>query len=63
MIKQQFGVQKTELRGMAKNRCAVKGIAIGNNLLLAHLKLGEKYNLGIVVLIQLNQGDQVISEV
>jgi hypothetical protein len=35
VIKQQFGFQKTRLRGMAKNRCKVHVIAALTNLYLA----------------------------
>jgi IS5 family transposase len=35
VIKQQFGFQKTRLRGMAKNRCKVNVIAALTNLFLA----------------------------
>jgi len=35
VIKQQFGFQKTKLRGMAKNRCKVNVIAALTNLYLA----------------------------
>jgi IS5 family transposase len=35
VIKQQFGFQKTRLRGMAKNRCKVHVIAALTNLFLA----------------------------
>jgi IS5 family transposase len=35
VIKQQFGFQKTTLRGMAKNRCKVDMIVALTNLYLA----------------------------
>ena len=35
VIKQQFGFQKTRLRGMAKNRCKVNVISALTNLFLA----------------------------
>ena len=35
VIKQQFGFQKTRLRGMAKNRCKAHVIAALTNLFLA----------------------------
>ena len=35
VIKQQFGFQKTKLRGMAKNRCKINGLAATTNLFLA----------------------------
>jgi IS5 family transposase len=39
VIKQQFGCQKTRLRGMAKNRCKVHVIAALTNLYLARREL------------------------
>ncbi len=39
VIKQQFGFQKTRLRGMAKNRCKVNVLAALTNLFLARQKL------------------------
>jgi len=39
VIKQQFGFQKTRLRGMAKNRCKVNVLAALTNLFLARRKL------------------------
>jgi IS5 family transposase len=39
VIKQQFGFQKTRLRGMAKNRCKVNVLAELSNLFLARRKL------------------------
>ena len=39
MIKQQFGFQKTRLRGMAKNRCKVNVLAALTNLFLARRQL------------------------
>jgi IS5 family transposase len=41
VIKQQFGFQKTRLRGMAKNRCKVHVIAALTNLFLARRLLME----------------------
>lgn len=41
VIRQQFGVQKTQLRGMAKNRCNVNVIAALTNLFLAWRQLLE----------------------
>jgi IS5 family transposase len=35
VIKQQFGFQKTRLRGLAKNRCKINVIAALSNLYLA----------------------------
>jgi IS5 family transposase len=35
VIKQQFGFQKTKLRGMAKNRCKINGLAALTDLSLA----------------------------
>lgn len=35
VIKQQFGFQKTQLRGMVKNRCKVNVLAALTNLFLA----------------------------
>jgi transposase, IS5 family len=40
-IKQQFGIQKTRLRGIAKNRCKVNVIAALTNLFLARRQLLE----------------------
>jgi IS5 family transposase len=39
VIKQQFGFQKTRLRGMAKNRCKVNVLAALTNLFLARRQL------------------------
>jgi transposase, IS5 family len=39
VIKQQFGFQKTRLRGMAKNSCKVKVLAALSNLFLARRQL------------------------
>ena len=39
MIKQQFGFQKTRLRGMVKNRCKVNVLAALTNLFLARRQL------------------------
>ena len=39
VIKQQFGFQKTRLRGMVKNRCKVNVLAALTNLLLARRQL------------------------
>jgi IS5 family transposase len=39
VIKQQFGFQKTRLRGMTKNRCKVNVIAALTNLFLARRQL------------------------
>ena len=39
VIKQQFGFQKTRLRGMAKNRCKVNVLAALTNLFLARRRL------------------------
>ena len=39
VIKQQFGFQKTRLRGMVKNRCKVNVLAALTNLFLARRKL------------------------
>jgi transposase, IS5 family len=39
VIKQQFGFQKTRLRGMVKNRCKVKVLAALTNLFLARHQL------------------------
>lgn len=39
VIKQQFGFQKTRLRGMAKNRCKVNVLAELTNLFLARRQL------------------------
>lgn len=39
VIKQQFGFQKTRLRGMAKNRCKVNVLAALTNLYLARRQL------------------------
>ena len=38
-IKQQFGFQKTKLRGMAKNRCKMNVLAVLTNLFLARRQL------------------------
>jgi len=35
IIKQQFGFQKTRLRGLAKNRCKINALAALTNLFLA----------------------------
>ena len=39
VIKQQFGFQKTRLRGMVKNRCKVNVLAALTNLFLARRQL------------------------
>ncbi|MEO1211528.1 MAG: hypothetical protein AAFX78_18605 [Cyanobacteria bacterium J06638_20] len=39
MFKQQFGFQKTRLRGMVKNRCKVNVLAALANLFLARRQL------------------------
>jgi len=39
VIKQQFGFQKTRLRGMAKNRCKSSVLAALTNLFLARRQL------------------------
>ncbi len=39
MIKQQFGFQKTRLRGLAKNRCKINVLAALTNLFLARRQL------------------------
>jgi IS5 family transposase len=39
VIKQQFGFQKTRLRGMAKNRCKISVLAALSNLFLARRSL------------------------
>jgi IS5 family transposase len=39
VIKQQFGFQKTRLRGMAKNRCKLNVLAALTNLYLARRQL------------------------
>jgi IS5 family transposase len=39
VIKQQFGFQKTRLRGIAKNRCKVNVLAALTNLFLARCQL------------------------
>jgi IS5 family transposase len=39
LIKQQFGFEKTRLRGMVKNRCKVNVPAALTNLLLARRQL------------------------
>ena len=39
VIKQQFGFQKTRLRGLAKNRCKVNVLAALTNLFLARRQL------------------------
>jgi len=39
VIKQQFGFQKTRLRGMAKNRCKIHVLAALSNLFLARRQL------------------------
>ena len=39
VIKQQFGFQKTRLRGMAKNRCKINVLAALTNLFLARRQL------------------------
>jgi IS5 family transposase len=39
VIKQQFGFQKTRLRGMMKNRCKVNVLAALTNLFLARRQL------------------------
>jgi IS5 family transposase len=42
VIKQQFGFQKTRLRGMLKNRCKVNVLAALTNLFLARYQLVGK---------------------
>jgi IS5 family transposase len=39
VIKQQFGFQKTRLRGMSKNRCKINVLAALTNLFLARRQL------------------------
>ena len=39
VIKQQFGFQKTRLRGLAKNRCKINMLAALSNLFQARGKL------------------------
>jgi IS5 family transposase len=39
VIKQQFGFQKTRLRGILKNRCKVKVLAALSNLFMARHEL------------------------
>jgi IS5 family transposase len=39
VIKQQFGFQKTRLRGMLKNRCKVNVLAALSNLFMARRQL------------------------
>ena len=39
VIKQQFGFQKTRLRGLAKNRCKLSVLAALTNLFLARRRL------------------------
>jgi len=39
VIKQQFGFQKTRLRGLAKNRCRIHVLAALTNLFLARRRL------------------------
>ena len=39
VIKQQFGFQKTRLRGLAKNRCKITVLAALTNLFLARRRL------------------------
>ena len=39
MIKQQFGFQKTRLRGLAKNSCKIHVLAALTNLFLARRQL------------------------
>jgi len=39
VIKQQFGFQKTRLRGLAKNRCTINVLAALTNLFLARRQL------------------------
>lgn len=39
VIKQQFGFQKTRLRGLAKNRCKINVMAALTNLFLARRQL------------------------
>jgi IS5 family transposase len=39
VMKQQFGFQKTRLRGMLKNRCKVNGLAALSNLFMARRRL------------------------
>lgn len=39
VIKQQFGFQKTRLRGLAKNRCKINVLAALTNLFLARRQL------------------------
>ena len=39
VIKQQFGFQKTRLRGLAKNRCKLSVLAPLTNLFLARRRL------------------------
>lgn len=42
VIKQQFGVQKTRLRGLAKNPCKINVLAALKNLFLVRLQLFDK---------------------
>jgi len=39
VIKQQFGFQKTKLRGMTKNRCKMNVLAALTNLFLAQRQI------------------------
>ncbi len=39
VIKQQFGFQKTRLRGLAKNRCKINVVAALANLFMARRQL------------------------
>jgi IS5 family transposase len=39
VIKQQFGFQKTRLRGLAKNRCKINVLAALSNLFQARRQL------------------------
>jgi IS5 family transposase len=39
VIKQQFGFQKTRLRGLAKNRCKINVLAALSNLFQARYQL------------------------
>jgi len=42
VIKQQFGFQKTRLRGFAKNRCKINVLVALTNLFLARRQLLAK---------------------
>jgi IS5 family transposase len=46
VIKQQFGFQKTRLRGMLKNRCKVNVLAALSNLFMARYELLCRTSLG-----------------